>query len=139
MLYRSLIDSPEPWAPAPLKFKTPWEWTISALRGLGREQIGQLQMASVQSQLGQPVWKPGSPAGWDDNAASWAAPDALLRRVEYAQRLVAPIGATLDARTLGPKLLPASLAPATADQLGRAESPSSALALLLVSPDFLRR
>jgi uncharacterized protein (DUF1800 family) len=138
-LYRTLIESPEAWAPAPLKFKTPWEWTISALRGLGREQVGQLQMAGVQSQLGQPVWKPGSPAGWDDTAASWAAPDALLRRVEFAQRLVAPVGDTIDARTLGPKLIPASFSPATAEQVGRAESPGSALALLLVSPDFLRR
>jgi len=138
-LYHTLIDSPEPWTPAPLKFKTPWEWTISALRGLGREQIGQLQMAGVQSQLGQPVWKPGSPAGWDDTAASWAAPDALLRRVEFAQRLVAPVGDTLDARALGPKLVPASLSDATTDQIRRAESPGGALALLLVSPDFLRR
>lgn len=138
-LYRTLIESPEAWAPAPLKFKTPWEWTVSALRGLGREQLGQLQMAGIQSQLGQPVWKPGSPAGWDDTAASWAAPDALLRRVEFAQRLVAPVGDTIDARALGPKLIPASFSPATAEQVGRAESPGSALALLLVSPDFLRR
>jgi uncharacterized protein (DUF1800 family) len=138
-LYRTLIDSPEAWAPAPLKFKTPWEWTVSALRGLGRAQIGQLQMAGVQSQLGQPVWKPGSPAGWDDIAASWAAPDALLRRIEFAQRLVAPVGDSIDARTLGPRLMPASFSPATAEQIGRAESPAGALALLLVSPDFLRR
>jgi len=138
-LYRTLIDSPEPWVAMPLKFKTPWEWTISALRGLGRDQIGQLQMAGVQSQLGQPVWKPGSPAGWDDTAASWAAPDALLRRVEYAQRLVAPVAATLDARSLGPKLMPGVFSSATQEQVARAESPASALALLLVSPDFLRR
>ena len=138
-LYRTLIASPEPWAARPLKFKTPWEWTVSALRGLGRDQIGQLQMAGVQSQLGQPVWKPGSPAGWDDTAASWAAPDALLRRVEYAQRLVAPVAANLDARALGPKLMPAAFSPATQEQIARAESPASALALLLVSPDFLRR
>lgn len=138
-LYRTLVESPEAWAPAPLKFKTPWEWTISALRGLGRAQLGQFQMAGVQSQLGQPVWKPGSPAGWDDTAASWAAPDALLRRVEFAQRLVAPVGDAIDARALGPVLIPASLTPATAEQVGRAESPGSALALLLVSPDFLRR
>jgi uncharacterized protein (DUF1800 family) len=138
-LYRTLIASPEPWAPVPLKFKTPWEWTVSALRGLGRDQIGALQMAGVQGQLGQPVWKPGSPAGWDDAAASWAAPDALLRRVEYAQRLVAPAAANLDARVLGPKIMPAALSPATQEQVARAESPASALALLLVSPDFLRR
>lgn len=138
-VYRTLIDSPEPWAPAPLKFKTPWEWTISSLRGLGRASVGKMRIAGLEQQLGQPVWKPGAPAGWDDTAASWAGPDALLRRIDAAARLVAPVGDSFDARALGPKLIPASLAPATAEQIARAESPASALALLLVSPDFLRR
>ncbi len=39
------------------------------------------------TQLGQPVWRPGSPAGYDDIAASWAAPDALVRRVEAGAAL----------------------------------------------------
>jgi uncharacterized protein (DUF1800 family) len=138
-LYRALIASPEAWVATPAKFKTPWEWTISALRGLGQTQAGPMQIATLQTQLGQGVWKPGAPAGWDDIAASWAGPDALLRRVEVAQRLVAPLGERLDARTLAPQLLPGSLAPATAEQIARAESPAGALALLLVAPDFLRR
>ena len=138
-LYHALIASPEPWAPVPLKFKTPWEWIISALRGLGRDDLGSMQGAGVQAQLGQPVWRPGSPAGWDDAAASWAAPDALLRRVEFAARLAAPLADRLDARSIGARLIPASLSTATTEQIMRAESPTSALALLLVSPDFLRR
>lgn len=138
-LYHTLIVSPEPWAPQPLKFKTPWEWTISSLRGIGRTQAGTMQIAGLETQLGQPVWKPGSPAGWDDIAASWAGPDALFRRVEIAQRLAAPVGDHVDARTLAPRLIPASLDPATGDQIARSESPAGALALLLVSPDFLRR
>ena len=138
-VYKALVDSPEPWATHPLKFKSPWEWTISSLRGLGRREIGSMQVAAIQTQLGQPVWKPGSPAGWDDIAASWAGPDALLRRVEFAPRLANPVGDRLDARQLLPRLMPASFSPATADEVARAESPAGALALLLVSPDFLRR
>lgn len=137
-VYRALIDSPETWSPRPVKFKTPWEWTISAFRGVGRRRAGK-QIAGLQKQLGQPTWKPGSPAGWDDIAASWAAPDALLRRVEWASQFGAAIGDRVDARALGPKLIPASLSPATAQQVARSESPANALALLLVSPDFLRR
>jgi hypothetical protein len=59
--------------------------------------------------LGQPVWKPGSPAGWDDTTASWAASNALLRRVEIAQRLASqtPRDPAHDARRLAPLLLPA--------------------------------
>ena len=138
-VYQTLIRSPEPWVATPIKFKTPWEWTISSLRGLGHKQVGDMQIAALQTQLGQTVWKPGEPAGWDDVATSWSGSDALLRRVEIAQRLAAPLGTGVDARLLAPKLLPGMLSEATADQIARSESPAGALALMLVSPDFLRR
>jgi uncharacterized protein (DUF1800 family) len=137
--YRALIASPEAWAPQPAKFKTPWEWSISSLRGLGRIDLGRMQIAAMQNQLGQPVWRPGSPAGFDDIAASWAAPDALIRRVELAQRLAAQAGDRIDARQLGERLLPGVQSQDAKDQIARAESPTAALALLLVSPDFQRR
>ncbi|SAK55844.1 DNA-directed DNA polymerase B [Caballeronia pedi] len=138
-VYRALIDAPEAWPPAPAKFKTPWDWTVSSLRGLGRTDLQGVRAAPLLTQLGQQVWRPGSPAGYDDIAASWAAPDALVRRVELAQRFAARAGDRLDARTLGPQLLPGALSDATANAVSRAESAPTALALLLVSPDFLRR
>ena len=138
-VYRTLIASPEAWLATPTKFKTPWEWTISSLRGVGHRQVGEMQIAALQTQLGQRVWKPGAPAGWDDVAASWSGSDALLRRVEIAQRLAAPLGERVDARVVAPKIMPASLSAATADQIARSESPAGAIALMLVSPDFLRR
>lgn len=138
-LYRTLIDAPEAWAATGTKFKTPWDWLVSSLRGIGRRDVAGLQVLPMTNQLGQPVWRPGSPAGWDDVAASWAAPDALVRRVETAQRLANSVGDRIDARTLGPRLLPAVLTPATLGVIGRAESASTGLALLLVSPEFQRR
>jgi uncharacterized protein (DUF1800 family) len=62
-----------------------------------------------------------------------------VRRVELAQRFAARTGDRLDARALGPQLLAGSLSDATANAVARAESAPVALALLLVSPDFLRR
>lgn len=138
-LYRTLIDSPEPWAPVALRFKTPWDWTVSVLRGLGADDANAFQIAPLLAKLGQPVWRPGSPAGWDDTDATWAAPASLLQRVELAGRFAAPFGQRLDARTLAPRLLPGALSPETATEIARAESPTASLALLLVSPDFLRR
>ncbi|MBB5446719.1 MULTISPECIES: DUF1800 family protein [unclassified Paraburkholderia] len=138
-VYRALIDTPQAWSPAAVKFKTPWEWTISSMRGLGWREPGNLQSAPILTQLGQPVWRPGSPAGYDDIAASWAAPDALVRRVEVAQRFAARVGDRLDARSLGQTLLAGSLSEPTATAVSRAESASTAIALLLVSPDFQRR
>ncbi len=138
-VYRVLIDSPETWVPAPAKFKTPWEWTVSAYRAMGAKTVQPQVMTGLLTQLGQPTWRPGSPAGYDDIAASWAGPDAVMRRVEAAERFAERAGQTIDARTLAPKLFPAAVTPATAQALTRAESPAQALALLLVAPEFMRR
>jgi uncharacterized protein (DUF1800 family) len=139
ILYRTLIDSPEAWTAGPLKFKTPWEWSVSALRAVGQTDADPMAAAAMLKQLGQPTWQPGSPAGWDDIAASWAAPEALMRRVEIAQRLASHAGSSVDARALAEKVLPGSLTPATRTAIARAESPQEGLALLLVSPEFVRR
>jgi uncharacterized protein (DUF1800 family) len=138
-LYRALVASPEAWSPQPLKFKTPWEWTVSALRAVGQTDLAPTIADATLKQLGQPTWKPGSPAGWDDIAASWAAPEALMLRVEVAQRIADRIGSSTDARALAEKVLPGSLSESTRTAIARAPSPQDGLALLLVSPEFVRR
>jgi uncharacterized protein (DUF1800 family) len=138
-VYRALIDSPEAWVPAPVKFRTPWEWSIAALRAIGARELEGRAAGGLLAQLGQPVWRPGSPAGYDDVAASWNGPDALMRRVEAAERIAARTSGLVDARTLAPRLLPGMLTPATGQAIARAESPVQGLALLLVAPEFLRR
>lgn len=137
-VYRSLIDAPEGWDPKPRKFKTPWEWNISALRAIGYEPPP-LSTAETAKQLGQPVWQPQSPAGYDDIADSWAAPDALVRRVEVAQRLARKAAPGLDAREIAKVLIGPALSETTLREIARAESPATAIALLLVSPEFQRR
>jgi uncharacterized protein (DUF1800 family) len=139
IVYKAIIDSPEAWAPQPVKFKTPWEWSVSALRAVGQPQIQPQMAAGLLNQLGQPTWRPGSPAGFDDISASWAAPEALMLRVEAAQRIAERAGSTVDARALAEKLFPGSLSEGTRTAIARAESPAEGLALLLVSPEFVRR
>lgn len=138
-VYRALIAAPGAWAAQPAKFRTPWDWTVAALRGLGVRQFGAPQAVGLLQQLGQPMWRPGSPAGWDDIAASWAGPDALLRRVEAAERLAARVDLSFDPRTRAAELYPGALSTATAQAIARAESPAQGIALMLVAPEFLRR
>ena len=138
-VYRELVASPEAWQTTGAKFKSPWDWCISSLRALARPALPPMRAAGLMTQLGQPVWRPGSPAGYNDLTATWAAPDALMRRVEVAQSLVQESGGGVDARSLAPRVLPGALSDATASAIARAESGGTALALLLVSPEFLRR
>ena len=139
-VYRALIEAPQAWTPNPVKFKTPWDWTLSSMRGLGWQDVGKIQCAQMLTQLGQPTWRPGSPAGYDDIAASWAAPDALVRRVELAQRFAAQVGDGHDPQLLGRTLLGGgALSAPTSEAVSEADNPTTAIALLLVSPDFQRR
>ncbi len=138
-VYRALIAAPEAWVQPARKFKTPWDWSVSTLRALGLSEFGTPQTVGLLQQLGQPVWRPGSPAGWDDVAASWAGPDAVLRRVEAAERFANRAGQIIDPRVRAAELFPGGASAATMQAIARAESPAQGLALLLVSPDFLRR
>lgn len=138
-VYRAIVASREAWVETPVKFRTPWEWTIASMRALGTVTVQPGAILGLTNQLGQQVWKPGQPIGYDDLAATWAGPDAIMRRVEAAERFASRAPSGTDARALAPVLFPGALSDATAQALDRAESPGQALALLFASPEMMRR
>lgn len=137
-LTRALIEAPEAWTTGPVKFRTPFEWLVAALRLTGTTALPPQRIVGVLTELGQVPWRAPSPAGYDDLAASWAGPDALIRRVELAERIArnAPQDGVIARAEAA---FPGTLGEATITQLKRAESGQQALALLLVSPEMLRR
>jgi uncharacterized protein (DUF1800 family) len=137
-LTRVLIEAPEAWAPAPVKFRTPFEWLVASLRLTGAQDLPPRRIVAALTQLGHVPWRAPSPAGYDDVAASWAGPDALLKRVELAEQ-IARDASLDDVMQRAEAAFPGALSDATRTQLARAESGRQALALLLVSPEMLRR
>ncbi len=144
-VYDALIDAPEVWSAPRDKFRTPWDWIVATVRTLGPNAIPRNPQAlhRLFEMLGQPVWQPGNPSGWGDVASDWASPGALLSRVEIANRLTmsAPRNARghFDPRSLAQSVLGEALQPATAEAIARAEAPGMGVALLLSSPEFMRR
>lgn len=136
-VYRALIESPEAWAEPLAKFKSPWEWMVSALRALQLPPHS-FPFRSGLSALGQPTWRSKSPAGWPDRAEAWAAPYGLFVRVRLAEQL-AEEARDHDARLLARQVLPGVLQRRTAAMIAEADSATQALALLLCAPEFLRR
>ena len=134
----TLIQAPEAWQAERRKFLSPWEWSIASLRSIDATGTDPMAIRRMMINLGQDLWKPGSPAGFDDNAAKWASPEALHRRVEAAQAL-GRRGARHDARALGPTLYPGVWSEHSATAVARAESPEQAMALLLASPEAMWR
>jgi uncharacterized protein (DUF1800 family) len=143
-VYRALIEAPEAWAGEPAKFRTPWQWGVAVLRSVNIDRSKPVAQANDRiltglfQELGQPIWRPGSPAGFDDIAASWAAPDALYRRVELAGRVADQARADADARALADRLFGTGLSAETKRAIAQADSPRQGLALLLVAPEMMR-
>jgi len=84
--------------------------------------------------MGQAPWTAPSPAGWPDRAEAWAAPEALMLRLEWARRAaqgLARHGVTAGAAP--------PLSPATRQVVDGAGSPADAMFLLLAAREFQRR
>lgn len=139
-LYRILVTAPECWQTAAPKFKTPWDWTVSMARATGMRELPDRRGAvGALAALGQPIWQPGSPAGYDDIADRWASPSGLMLRAELASRVAGRIAEHADPRIWGAAILADAASPATLNAVARADSPAQGVALALMTPEFLRR
>jgi uncharacterized protein (DUF1800 family) len=79
------------------------------------------------------------PSGWPDDAASWVGAESVLRRVEWCAAFADRADRTLDPEMVADQSLGSTLDPAVHDAIGRAESRTQAIAMLLASPQFQRR
>jgi uncharacterized protein (DUF1800 family) len=138
-VYAALIEAPEAWEPDMRKFKTPEDFVFSTLRALNVSPRQPEEVVRSFDLLGQRQYTPGSPAGWPDTAKSWDGSDALMHRVLWASRVAGRYEQGVDPVDLAASSLGAYARPETVTALRRASSPSQALALLLMSPEFQRR
>jgi uncharacterized protein (DUF1800 family) len=138
-VYRALIAEDAAWAQPLAKVKTPEEFLVSILRGLNLRELEQYKLVEALSVLGERPFFANSPQGWPDDAGSWAGPDAIKTRLEYASQVANRAGAYVDARQLAPEMLGDIVSQRTKDAVARAASPEQGLTLLLMSPEFQRR
>ena len=136
---RALIDAPEAWDPAAHKIKSPYEFLVSSYRAVDSAPHGYGEVARSLQTLGERPFTAPSPKGWPEESAAWSAPDAVVKRIDWAQdfaRRQAPAG---DPVGLAREALGARLTPAAETAIARAESRPEALAILIMCPEFQRR
>lgn len=133
----ALVTLDAAWQPG-TKLRTPLDYLVASVRSLDIPPDQMPDMVGILSGLGQPLWTAPAPNGWPDRAADWAAPEAMLRRVDWASGFAGRIGdrdvVEVADNTLGPLLRPE-----TRDAVWRAASRRDAMTLLLTSPEFQRR
>ncbi|WP_411675603.1 DUF1800 domain-containing protein [Caulobacter segnis] len=136
---KALVESPEAWDPTPAKFKTPYEFTLSTWRLIGAQPSAYDRIAPILTGLGQKPFSPPSPKGWAEDAQTWASPDGLIKRMQWAQGMAAAVADRTDPNALAVSALGERLTPAVAKAVSRAETRREAFALLVMSPEFQRR
>ncbi len=133
---RTLIKADESWTAQRQKLKTPAVWIASVLRVTGAQPfipIGQIMNA--QATLGEPLWRPPAPNGFSDSEAAWI--DGVPRRLDIANAFAGRIAVAEPLALLQSSLGPLASAQ-TRDTVAHAETRRQALALLVMTPEFLR-
>jgi uncharacterized protein (DUF1800 family) len=119
------------------KLRTPMDYVVASVRALDLPP-DQVPMLGILGGLGQPLWTAPAPNGWPDRAADWAAPEAMLRRIDWASGFAGRIG-DRDVVAISDTALGPLLRPETSEAIRRAGSRRDAMTLLLTSPEFQRR
>lgn len=85
----AIVESKEFWARENYraKFKTPFEFVVSALRVTGAEVDSVRKITSTLQSMGQPTLHCDDPTGWYDTAESWLDPGVMALRWEFAEAL----------------------------------------------------
>ena len=94
------------------------------------------QIMNAQATLGEPLWRPPAPNGFSDTEAAWI--DGVPQRLDIANVFAGrarrrPIRLRSSTTSLGPLA-----SPRTRATVARAETRRQAVALLAMTPEFLR-
>ena len=133
---KTLVTADESWTAQRQKLKTPAVWIASVLRVTGAQALVPIgQIVNAQAMLGEPLWRPPAPNGFSDTEA--ALIDGVPRRLDIANTFASRVAVADPLALLDLSLGPLASAHAR-DTVAHAETRRQALALLVMTPEFLR-
>lgn len=137
---RAVVAEPAAWQPL-TKVKTGQDYALSVMRSLGMPERAAPALLATMTRLNQSLWTPPAPIGWPDDAASWAVPEQLMRRVDWANEWAgrADAGQRLPLPELVETLLGPLARAETVMASRRAGSAQESVLLVLASPEAQRR
>jgi len=153
---KALLTSAEFRDSAGQKYKTPYQYVLSAVRAAGATPRSPTPLLGTMAQLGMPLYLCPTPDGYKNTEDAWLSPDAATVRTNFAVLVgsgallnyVPPLEANLvPVSTAAPvavdaQALKALLSPTLGDHTRAAiagSPPALQAALILGSPDFMRR
>ncbi len=135
---QTIVNMNESWQQPLAKLKNPYEFAVSALRLTGVEPTAEQCVTGLEA-LNFRAFNASSPAGIDDISSAWAAPDAIMKRIEWGHKLAQRLPSGIAPLQLAAQAFGNGLTDGTRQAIERAASGTDGIALLLASPEFQRR
>ncbi len=139
VLAGAVIDLDEAWGVQPQKFKSPEELLISASRATGSSTTFGGAPRQIYVSLAQQPFTAPSPAGWPDDTASWSGPDAMKKRLEWANAVSRRMVRGEAPTSFLDQALGDLASKRTREAVARAESAEQGMTIALMCPEFQRR
>ncbi|HEV7919808.1 MAG TPA: DUF1800 domain-containing protein [Thermoanaerobaculia bacterium] len=135
---RAVITSGEFWSPAAYqtKFKSPFEYAISAVRAVGATVDNPLPLARELQKIGEPLYLAQPPTGYSDRSDAWTNSGALMARLNFAVALASNKLPGVRVENVPP--LDLDLSPTTRKAIAD-KDPVTTAGLILGSPEFQRQ
>ena len=140
-LARTLVTHDDAWVEQG-RIVPPRDWMVSVLRGfLPPGELGgkPAQLLVDAQRLGQPLWSPESPDGFEAAGGEWLGPEGLRLRLDLANRLLRSADAEGGAANHARLLVGDALSEATRVTVERSDGSHQGLVLLAMSPELQRR
>jgi len=147
-LYRALLTHPAAHGPALTKLRSPQEYIAATLRAVGQTgdpaenpafRKGGTRLTEVMARMGQPIFAARRPDGWPEVAQGWLTPPMLASRLDWAADLARLTGDRADPVAQTRAMLGDLASPLLLSAVAGAEQRWEGLAVLLGSPEFMRR
>jgi uncharacterized protein (DUF1800 family) len=138
------------------KFRTPFEFTVAALRATNAKLSDGTETCQVIARMGEPIYDCEDPTGFYDQAEAWMDAGVLTTRWDFAWKMVrgsiggvevppdfvrryASLSPTEAREKMVHDLIGADIGDRTAQSLSKAAAandPAEMLSIILGSPDF---
>ncbi|MGH8277245.1 MAG: DUF1800 domain-containing protein, partial [Steroidobacteraceae bacterium] len=135
----SLIDDDTAWRAPLTKIRTPAEFLIAMCRATGLLLLDPGPVLGALYAMGMPLWRPPGPNGFPDSLAAWASPEAMKLRLDVSWQVAQRTHDIGNPVSVLDTVAGLAASRETREAVSRAESRQQALAILFMSPEFLRR
>jgi uncharacterized protein (DUF1800 family) len=147
-LYRALLSHLAAQNPTLVKLRSPQEYMAATLRAVGLTGDPEMtpafrktgtRLPEVIARMGQPIFAARRPDGWPERAQGWLTPPMLASRLDWAADLARLTGDRADPGAQARAVLGNLASPLLLSAVAGAEQRWEGLAVLLGSPEMMRR